>query len=62
MDDPGCPKYGDLYGVEEDPFSYYYSFDDDENSIFGTANDHCCHCENGMINTPVSVSKYLDVQ
>ncbi len=62
MDDPGCPKYGDLYGFRE---GFYYSFDDDEgegdeNPIVGTANDHCCHCKNAMISTPVS--KYLDVQ
>ena len=66
MDDPGCSKYGglvyDLVDLVEEVFYYDYPFDDgegDENSIVGTANDHCCHCKNAMISTPVS--KYLDV-
>ncbi len=63
MDDPGCPKYGGLvHGDLLEAVYYDYPFDDgegDENSIVETANDHCCHCKNAMISTPVS--KYLDV-
>eukprot|EP00956_Cyclotella_meneghiniana_P002688 scaffold3165_cov62-Cyclotella_meneghiniana.AAC.10 len=44
MDDPGCPRYGDG--------NHTYGFD----SVWGEANDNCCHCKNAIVHIVVSES------